>query len=209
MSWKNKAIAGLCALLVAFGSGFFVGRNHAPTNVDPQSYFQTVFTPYEDGTQAYLAWLDAKAHRSLYVADYTFNNEAVADKYIELKKRGVDVHILLDLSESRAVSTEKPLIDKLVAAGIDVVIGTSPKKHAIMHNKFSIADDTWVEDGSWNYTGAADDQANMFNMNTVASPRRAAMFRGTWDKLHDFMKQQQDRRNADSGSTAETRRSRR
>ncbi|MGH7485129.1 MAG: phospholipase D-like domain-containing protein, partial [Terriglobales bacterium] len=122
-----------------------------------------------------------------------------------------DVHVLLDLSESKAVSSEAPLIDKLRAAGIDVVIGTSPHKHAIMHNKFSIADGEWVEDGSWNITSNADDQANTLNMNIVPSPQRASLFRATWDKLHDFMKAQQDKRDSTAQSVppSGTRRSRR
>jgi hypothetical protein len=199
---RNKLIAGLVALLFAFGGGFYLGHvQYPPKNVDPQVFFDTVFTPYEDGTTSYINWLDQHVHKSLYVADYTFNNEAVVNKYIELKtQRHVDIHILLDLSESRAVAAEQPLIDKLRAAGIEVVVGTSPHKHAIMHNKWSIADMLWVEDGSWNYTGAADDQANTFNMNNVPSPRRASMFKSTWDKLHDFMKQQQDKRDAKSRS---------
>ena len=200
---RNKVIAGFVALLLAFGGGFYAGHVQFPptTDVDPQVYFDTIFTPFENGTDAYLQWLDQHAHKSLYVADYTFTNERIAEKYIELKtKRGTDLHVLLDLSESRAVAAEQPLIERMRAAGIEVVIGTSPTKGKIMHNKFSIADMLWVEDGSWNYTDPADDQANTLNMNKVPSPLRAGRFKHTWDQLHDFMKQQQDRRETRSHS---------
>lgn len=192
---KNKLIAGLVALLVVFGAGVYVGHWVMPPTGDPQAGFKTVFTPFDNGTQIYLDWLDKHARKSLFAADYTFNNEAVVNKYIELKaKHHSDMHLLLDLSESRAVAAEQPAIDKLRAAGIEVVVGTSPQSGAIMHNKFSVGDGVWVEDGSWNYTDAADDQANSINMNIVPSPTRGAQFKSTWDKLHTFMVAQTARR---------------
>jgi hypothetical protein len=196
---KNKLLLGLLGVLLIFGAGVYVGHLKIPATagIDPQTYFSTTFTPYEDGTATYVAWLDQHGRKSLFVADYTFNNETVVDKYVELKTRyHSDVHVLLDLSESRSVATEQPAVSKLQAAGIEVVIGTSPKSGAIMHDKFSVGDGDWVEDGSWNYTDAADKQANVLNMNIVPSPQRGRLFKVTWDKLHDFMQQQQDRRAA-------------
>jgi hypothetical protein len=60
-----------------------------------------------------------------------------------------------------------------------------------MHNKFTVVG-PWVEDGSWNYTDVADNQANVLNFNTCASPTRANLYMVTWHKLHDAMKQQED-----------------
>lgn len=205
LTMKNKLIAGLAALLFVFCAGFYVGHwTVPPSNVDPQKYLTTVFTPFEDGTKAYVDWLDEHGRNSLYVADYTFNNPVIIDKYVELKiKHKSDVHVLLDLSESRAVAAEQPAIDKLRAAGIEVVVGTSPQSGAIMHNKFSIADGVWVEDGSWNYSDAADKQGNTLNFTKVPSPERGAMFKGSWDKLHTFMVAQTDRRDEKAKRQAE------
>lgn len=197
MNLKQKLIAGLIFLSLAFSGGVWVGF-HMDRGLDPQQSIQSVFTPFQDGTAAYLDFLDrAQPNGSVYVADYTFTEEKVADKLIQLKThRHCAVHVLLDLSETRASAKdqEQPLIDKMKAAGIEVVVGTSPKHGAIMHNKFTVVDGVWVESGSWNYTGAANDQANEFDV--IKSPSRATLFLSNWHKLHDFMQAQEARRAA-------------
>lgn len=192
MNLKTKIITGLIALLVAFGGGSYVGYHIPKGDVDPQDYTQTVFTPYEDGAQAYLGLLD-KAQKSVYIADYSFGSKAVADKLIDLKvNRHVDVHLLLDLSQSRSVKTEAALIESMRNAGIEVVIGTSEKSHQIMHDKYTIVDGLWVESGSWNYTDPANKQANVLDI--VKSPKRARMFKANWDRMHTFMQAQEAKR---------------
>jgi phosphatidylserine/phosphatidylglycerophosphate/cardiolipin synthase-like enzyme len=189
MSLKSKLIVGLTLLALAFGGGFWSGYNTPKGGVDPQDYIQTVFTPYDDGIGSYLAFLD-RAQKSVYVADYSFTDPRIADKLVELKtKRNVDVHVILDESQTLGWSEakEKALIEQLRAAKIEVVIGDSEKKHEIMHNKFTIVDELWVESGSWNYTKSANDQDNVLDF--IKSPKRAKAFRKTWDRMHAFMKQ--------------------
>lgn len=157
---------------------------------DPQAGFQTVFTPFENGTDAYIDFLEQHCHKSLYVADYTFTSQAIADEYCKLAKNGVTVRVILDLSQTRSVKTEQPLIDQLREAGVEVTITTSPYKHAIMHCKFSVADEQWIEDGSWNYTTAADRQCNFLNFNTTASPTRGRVFLEAWHKINDYAQSQ-------------------
>lgn len=156
------------------------------SKADPQSGFQTVFTPFENGTKAYIDFLEEHCHKSLYVADYTFTSPAIADEYCKLAQQGVAVHVILDLSQTRAVKTEMALIEQLKNAGVEVIVTTSPYKHAIMHCKFSVADNEWIEDGSWNYTNAADNQCNFLNFNTTASPQRARVFLQAWNKIQDY-----------------------
>jgi len=50
-----------------------------------------------------------------------------------------------------------------------------------MHNKFTIIDDEWVQSGSWNYTNAASDEDNFFDIEH--SPSRAQAFTADWERL--------------------------
>lgn len=154
----------------------------------PQDAVQlaTIFTPFENGTDAYIDYLEKHCRKSLYVADYTFTSRAVADEYCKLSLNGVAVHVILDLSQTRSVKSEQVLIEQLRDAGVEVIITTSPYKHAIMHCKFSVADEAWVEDGSWNYTEAADKQCNYLNFNTEPSAKRAEAFLNAWRKMSDY-----------------------
>ena len=80
------------------------------------------------------------------------------------------------------------MIDTLRAAGVEVVIGTSEKSKEIMHNKFTVIDGRIVQDGSWNYTRAANRQANVLNF--VDDYDRAQRFLRYWERMHKFMKTQ-------------------
>ncbi len=61
-----------------------------------------------------------------------------------------------------------------------------------MHSKFTVVDGVWVQDGSWNYTKLANKQANYLNF--AYDSKRAQMFLANWQRMHTFMKAQQDAR---------------
>jgi len=189
MNWKHKALGILLAVLAVFAAGTYVGYN-IPREVTP---VETVFTPYEDGLARYLEFLD-RAKSSVRVAVFTFTEPRIADKLIELKtQRKVDVKVLMDLSQATKswnADDEEKLIKRMRAAGIEVIIGTSEKSRQIMHNKFTIVDGVWIEDGSWNYTRLANKQGNILNFQRDAS--RAKKFLDYWDKMYRFMKAQMD-----------------
>lgn len=197
MNLKRKLLVGLLVLSVVFGGGLWVGFHMDRGDVDPQDHIQTVFTPYEDGLDAYLEFLD-RAHTSVHVAAYSYTDPRVTDKLIELKtKRKVTVHVLLDLSQTKGWSGPSILAqaERLRAAGIEVVFGTSEKSKDIMHHKYTVVDGIWVEDGSWNYTKAADDQANL--QNYIRSPKRGKLFLENWERMYRFMKAQEVQRALD------------
>lgn len=194
MNMKRTFLIGLLVLSAAFGAGLWVGFHMDRGDVDPQDYIETVFTPYEDGLDHYLAFLD-KAQKSVQIAAYSYTDPRVTDKLIELKtRRKVTVQVLLDLSQTRGWSGPSILAqaERLRAAGIEVVFGTSEKSKEIMHHKYTVIDGVWVEDGSWNYTKAADDQANAQNF--MRSPKRAKLFLANWERMYRFMKAQEAQR---------------
>ena len=143
---------------------------------------KTYFSPDDDTTKAYLDFLGTAKHK-VRVADYSFNMDAVVELLISLHQKGLDVKLVLDKSQAAGL-TEKPEIAKLRAAGVDFVIGTS-EKHKIMHNKFTILDDVWVQSGSWNYTNAASDENNFFDVEH--SPFRASKFSAQWQEMYDWI----------------------
>lgn len=188
MSLKAKIISVLIAAIALFSTGTWVGYQIPRGEVDPQDYIETVFTPVDNGIESYLKFL-SRARQSVYISVYAFTDARIADKLIELKKGGVkEIRVILDKSQTLGWSGphEQVLIDRLRAAGIEVVIGTSAKSGDIMHLKCTIVDMLWVEDGSWNYTKAANDQDN--NLNFIRSPKRAKKFKENWDRMYAFMK---------------------
>ncbi len=200
MSLKTKLISAAIALLLVFSGGVYTGFKIQPAPT--QGQLETVFTPYEDGIGAYLKFLD-RAQKSVHIAVYTFTDQRIYDKLLELHGRGVkDIHVLLDLSQTRGWSGDdiEKGINRLKAVGIEVVIGTSEVSHQIMHSKFTVVDGVWVEDGSWNYTVLANKQANYLNF--AYDTKRAQKFLANWQRMHTFMKAQQDAREAEAARTA-------
>jgi len=143
---------------------------------------KTYFSPQDDTLQAFLDFI-ATAKRKIRIADYSFNLEPLVDLLIEKHKQKVDVRLVLDKSQSTG-EAEKPALAKLKKAKVPFVLGTS-SKHKIMHNKFTILDDEWVQSGSWNYTNAASDEDNFFDIEH--SVDRARVFTADWQKMFDWI----------------------
>lgn len=190
MSLRNKLIALTLLVLSVFAGGTWVGYQIPRGPVTP---VVSVFTPYEDGAAAYLDFI-GRAEKSIHTSVYVLTEPRIVDKLIELKTgpRKVDVHVLLDLSQTKGWSgdDEAKLIARMQAVGIEVVIGTSAKSKAIMHHKFTVVDGVWVQDGSWNYTRLANRQANVLNFDY--NRERAQKFLAVWHQMHTFMKAQMD-----------------
>jgi phosphatidylserine/phosphatidylglycerophosphate/cardiolipin synthase-like enzyme len=143
---------------------------------------KTYFSPQDDTLKVFLDFI-ASAKKKIRIADYSFNLAQVVEILIKKHKAGIDVRLVLDKSQSTG-STEKPQIAKLVAAKVPFVVGTSDL-HQIMHNKFTIIDDEWVESGSWNYTNAASDENNFFDIEH--SIERATIFTADWQQMYDWI----------------------
>lgn len=152
-----------------------------------------VFTPYSNGTAAYLQFLDHAQHTVL-IAIYGFTDPAITDKLIELKNRGVEVSMVLDQSQAGG-KKESEEIARLQGAGIDLVIGRSAM-HGIMHCKFSVIDDELVQTGSWNYTTSATLQDNVLEF--IDDRAVASSFTSFWQRIRTDMERIPQRRRAAS-----------
>lgn len=185
MKLVRNILAALVALSITFGAGTYYGYQLPRDGVDPQDYIETIFTPYDDGIGAYLDLLD-KAHKSVHIAAYSFTHADITAKLIWLKEnRNVTVRVLLDQSQSGGKG-QKEQIEKLRAAGIEVVIGKSASYGQIMHHKYTVVDGLWTYDGSWNFSNSASRQANTLDF--IKSRKRAKKFLGNWEQMYKFMK---------------------
>jgi phosphatidylserine/phosphatidylglycerophosphate/cardiolipin synthase-like enzyme len=145
---------------------------------------KTYFSPDDDTIKAFLNFVQT-ANKKIRIADYSFNLEPLVQLLIQKQKAGVEVKLVLDKTQAAGPS-ERPIIEQLKAANILMMIGTSSLKK-IMHNKFAIIDDEWVQSGSWNYTATAAKEDNFFDIEH--SPDRAAKFTSYWQKMWDWIQQ--------------------
>jgi len=190
MKIVRNILVSLALLAMSFGAGTYYGYQMPRDGVDPQDYIETIFTPYDNGIEAYLDFLD-KAQKSVHVAAYSLTHDDITAKLIWLKeKRNVTVRVLLDQSQSGGPDA-KEQVEKLRAAGIEVVIGKSASYGQIMHHKYTVIDGLWTFNGSWNLSNSASKQAN--HLDFIKSEKRAKQFQDNWDRMYTFMKARQKR----------------
>lgn len=149
-------------------------------------------TPYADGIKAFSAFLNTAKQR-MRTMIYGATLDAFFADLIASKKRGVDVKVIFDHTQS-AGHAEHPKIMELVSAGwvdgVDFVVGTSPEAGQIIHIKATWIDGRYVEDGSLNYSPSAFKQINTVTFSDW--PEYAAyldgIFESSWDWIlaHDL-----------------------
>ncbi|HEX5501918.1 MAG TPA: phospholipase D-like domain-containing protein, partial [Thermomicrobiales bacterium] len=136
---------------------------------------------HQGGLDVQLVQLMDRAQRTLDVADYDFDLADVADAMVRAKGRGVTVRMVTD-SDTIANKKNKPVQDalgKLKKAGITVV---GDEREPIMHNKFTVVDQEWVETGSWNYTDGDTYHLNN-NLIVIHSTDLAANYTTVFERM--------------------------
>ena len=144
---------------------------------------RTLFAPFDSTAQEYLSFV-ASAKQSIYVLIYGFHLPPLTDLLIAKHTAGVKVNIILDHSqaEGRAEAQE---VQKLVDAGVPLLIGTSPIHHQILHTKATIIDEHAVESGSWNYSLSASAQSNTLTF--VDDHDYARAYLDHWHRIWGFV----------------------
>jgi phosphatidylserine/phosphatidylglycerophosphate/cardiolipin synthase-like enzyme len=144
---------------------------------------KSFFSPQDD-IQAEIIKEVQKAKQTVLVAIYGFHLPPLTNVLIDKHREGVEVHCILDLSQSKG-EAERPQVEKLIDAGIDVVIGTSPKAHQIMHEKAMCIDGVHVITGSYNFSTSAAEQVN--HMDFIYSKDRAEWFTNFFNDLRAWI----------------------
>ena len=145
--------------------------------------FRTLCSPKDDVQGEILKEVGAADHTILMLI-YGFHLPALTDLLIAKHKAGVNVQCILDLTQSKG-KAEEGEVQRLVDAGVDVTIGTSPVHHAIMHEKGFCLDGMRTITGSYNFSQSAAGQVN--HCDFVYSNDRALWFMQMFNNLHDWI----------------------
>jgi len=149
-----------------------------PVTLPATGELEVAFSPH-GGCTALVVKVINSAQHSIRVLAYSFTSAPIARALVEAHKRGVDVRVVVDKSQKSARYTSATF---LANAGIPVRIDF---KHAIAHNKVIVVDGHTVEQGSFNYTKAAEN-SNAENVLVNWDNRRLAeVYLRDWQRHWD------------------------
>ncbi len=143
-------------------------------------YFTTPRYPddpalHTGGVDLHLVDLIDRAQKRVDVAAYQLNLPTVTDALLRAHRRGVQVRLVTD-----GEYEGEEMVARLRRAGVPVTV--RPKDGGIMHNKFVVADETWVWTGSWNLTESCTYRNNN-NAVLIASPHLAENYATEFEEL--------------------------
>ena len=116
------------------------------------------------------------AKTSIRVLAYSFTSAPIAKALVEAHQRGVDVQMVVDKSQKSAKYTSATFVAN---AGIPIRIDS---KHAIAHNKVIIVDGHTVQQGSFNYTKAAEEKNGENVLVNWNNPKLADVYLKDWKR---------------------------
>ena len=131
----QKAI--ICLILTIFTS-VRADNTYQPT-------VQVWFSPNGGCTEAVVTAIE-NAKKTILVQAYSFTSAPIAKALVNAHKRGVEIGIILDKSQT---SEKYSSADFVAHAEIPVWID---RKHSIAHNKIMVIDSETVITGSFNFT---------------------------------------------------------
>ena len=96
-----------------------------------------------------------------WIIAYGFTLVPMIDELIGVHKRGKKLHLYLDHTQASG-KAETVDVDRLVHAGVEVTIGTSPVRGLICHTKGVVVDGVhpWCWEGSVNFSNNGFSQVN-------------------------------------------------
>ncbi|PXX40256.1 phospholipase D family protein [Undibacterium pigrum] len=157
LSSKRLILAASLALLIAPSC-------HAASTEDKpagtileaaSAQIENAFSPDAKAEELVLKVINTSTS-SIRLAAYSFSSPTVVKALLDAKKRGVNIMVLVDYRRNQ----KKPnwtALNRLVAAGIAT---RTISVYAIHHDKYIIADEQTVQNGSFNYTrDAAEDNS--------------------------------------------------
>ncbi len=161
-------------LIVASFIGTITFANGA-TTINQGASFDVGFSPNQGSLPLVLKVINS-AQKSIHVAAYSFTSKPIAEALLAAKKRGVDVEVIADeKSNSGKYSAITYLANNNVQVKLD---GNYP----IFHHKFMVIDGKSLETGSFNYSAAANKNAeNVLVLWNV--PQIAASYDQEWSQL--------------------------
>lgn len=135
------------------------------------------FVPGHDCTAVAVREISSARHQVLVEA-YELTDPDIADALLQDRRRGVEVHVLVDKSQRRQRNSQAPA---LAASGMDVRVDYVP---GIAHSKVMVIDRAEVLTGSFNWTVSANTR-NVENLLTIRDPSIAAQYADEWRRRSD------------------------
>lgn len=184
---KNKSYILVAILVTIFGSVFANDNifsklqalfgdgtsSPVPTIVPAVGSIEVAFSPKNGATNTIIKAIH-EAKKTVLVSAYSFTSKDIAKALLDIKKRGVDVKIILDKSQ---VTQKYSSATFFANQGFDMHIDI---KHAIYHDKVMIIDDKTVITGSFNFTKAAEEK-NAENVLIIRdNPKLAKLYTQDW-----------------------------
>jgi phosphatidylserine/phosphatidylglycerophosphate/cardiolipin synthase-like enzyme len=136
---------------------------------------EVAFSP-DRGATALVVKTISEAKQSIRVAAYSFTSKPIAEALLDAHKGGIDVEVVVDKSNATARYTAATF---LANQGVPVRIDY---QYAIMHDKFIVFDGVTVEEGSFNYTAAAE-KSNAENVVVLHDAAIALQYGAEWERL--------------------------
>jgi len=131
---------------------------------------------HERGATELVVKTIAEARQSIRVAAYSFTSKPIATALLGAHKRGIDVRVVVDKSNATARYTGATF---LANQGVPVRVDY---RYTIMHDKFMVIDGVTVEEGSFNYTAAAESK-NAENVLVLHDQVVAGQYAQEWKRL--------------------------
>lgn len=137
------------------------------------------FSPGTDCLDAIVRQL-RQARRSIDLCVFTVSDDRISHEILAAHRRGVVLRLLTDNEKEADAGSD---IGRLRDAGIPTVVDRTA---AHMHHKYALFDDTWLLNGSYNWTRSACDfnEENLVLSNDPGLVRQfAAQFQALWGRL--------------------------
>lgn len=149
-------------------------------NVNPP-YCDAIFSHIEKTIKDILY----KASKSLKIAMAWFTNYDLFKAVLHACRRGVEVQLIINNDQINNGPNGLPF-DDLIQLGAKIYI---PEQHYLIHQKFCIVDDTFVINGSYNWTNAAEGGNNNENIVIMQNGEVINTFIREFDWLvrHNFL----------------------
>ncbi len=154
-------------------------QSRESTSLPSQGTVEIAFSPNGACTAATVRFI-GQAKQSIRLAAYGLTSTPIGQALVEAQKRGVDVRLVVDREHNGRRNSPNSMVNFLASNGIQVRVDTAVR---IQHNKVLIVDGKSVQNGSFNFTNAAQ-TSNAENIIIHRDfPELAKLFTRNWEHL--------------------------
>jgi len=156
-----------------------LAQSHETVTLPAKGSVEVAFSPNGGCTAATTRFI-GEARQSIRVAAYGLTSNPIGKALVDAKKRGVDVRVVVDREHNGKRDNANSIANFLAANGVPVRVDSAVR---IQHNKVLIVDGQSVQNGSFNFTAAAQ-KSNAENIIIHRTfPELARIFTDNWNHL--------------------------